>query len=138
MRNDPQRGFAHDLPRALVLGECVIKGDFLIREARFLAARSCRPDVLGKLDQFFEHLSSGEGVGVIARNGRFQPLQWLTGADVQAALTAAAVPGPAMTPGVPGIGLELLLPEYEARMAGLARNVEERRITMLMALAEAR
>jgi hypothetical protein len=40
--------------------------------------------------------------------------------------------------GIPGIGLEPLLPDYEARMAGLARNVEEQRITMLMGIVEAR
>jgi SAM-dependent methyltransferase len=74
----------------------------------------------------------------ILADGGFEPLEWLTGADVQAALAAAAVPGPAMAPGVPGIGLDLLLPDYEGRMAGLARNVEERRITLLMAVVEAR
>ena len=36
-------------------GQGVIEGDFFVREARLLAARSCRPNVLGKLDQFFDH-----------------------------------------------------------------------------------
>jgi hypothetical protein len=76
-------------------------------------------------------------LGILADAG-FEPLRWLIGKDVQAVLAAAAAAGPAMAPGVPGIGLELLLPDYEARMAGLARNVEEQRITMLMAIVEAR
>ena len=73
--NDPQRGFAHDLSRALVLGERVVERDFFVGEPRLLAARPRRPDVLGKLDQFFEHLRRRDGVGVIAGDGRFQPLR---------------------------------------------------------------
>jgi hypothetical protein len=66
-----QSGFAHDLPRALVFGERVVERDFFIRKARLLAARPCRPDVVGKLDQFFDYLGSRDGVGVIAGNRRF-------------------------------------------------------------------
>ena len=60
-------------------------------------------------------------------------LSWLSGDAVQAAI-AAAVAGGAMPPPVSGIGLELLLPDYETRMAGLARNVEDGRITLAMAV----
>src|SRR3984893_14548407 len=75
VRDDPQSGFAHDLPCALVLGERVIERNFFIREARFLAARSCRLDVLGKLDQFFDDLRGREGVGVITGNSCFEPFR---------------------------------------------------------------
>lgn len=78
-------------------------------------------------------ISPEQWLAILADAG-FEPLRWLTGKDVQAALAAAAAAAPAIAPGIPGIGLELLLPDYEARMAGLARNVEEQRITMLMGI----
>jgi len=59
------------LPCALVLGKRIIEGAFFVCETRLLAAQPCRPNVLGKLDQFFDHLSSGDGVGVITGNRRF-------------------------------------------------------------------
>jgi SAM-dependent methyltransferase len=68
----------------------------------------------------------------------FEPQRWLTGEQAQSALVDAAAAGRAMAAGVPGVGLELLLPDYEARMAGLARNVEEGRVTLLMAVLEAK
>jgi hypothetical protein len=36
-----------------------------------------------------------------------------------------------MSAGLPGIDLALLMPDSEARMAGLARNVGEGRITLV-------
>ena len=39
-----------------------------------------------------------------------------------------------MAPGLPGVGLDLLMPDYQARMAGLAGNVEAGRITLLLAV----
>jgi hypothetical protein len=80
-------------------------------------------------------VSAEQWRAILAETG-FEPLHWLAGDDVQAALAAAAVDGRAPAPGVPGLGLELLLPDYAARMSGLARNVEEQRITMLMAILE--
>ena len=62
-----------------------------------------------------------------------KPLHWLTGEAVQAAIGAAFASG-ALPPAVSGVGLDLLLPDYEARMAGLARNVEGGRITIVMAV----
>jgi hypothetical protein len=44
------------LPGTLVFSERVIERNFFIREACFLAARSCSPNVLGKLYQFFDDL----------------------------------------------------------------------------------
>jgi len=67
-------GLAHQLTGALVFGEGVAEGDLLLREARFFTARSGSPDVLGDLDEFLEHLRDGDGVGVVARDCRFQTL----------------------------------------------------------------
>jgi hypothetical protein len=55
----PQRWLAHDLPRAVVFGQCVLESDFFIAEARFLAASARGPDILGKSDQFFQNLANG-------------------------------------------------------------------------------
>lgn len=63
----------------------------------------------------------------------FNPTEWREGQDAQAALVAAAT-SEQMKAGIPGVGLDLLLPDYQARMAGLARNVEDGRITLMMAL----
>jgi hypothetical protein len=76
------RSIAHDLPCALVLGGRIIERNFVVREARFLAARSCCPDVLGKLDQFFDHLRGRDGVGVVAGSVRFELRERLRLGDV--------------------------------------------------------
>jgi hypothetical protein len=47
-------GSPYDLPRTFVFGQCVIERYFFIHKARFLAASPRRPNVLGKLDQFFD------------------------------------------------------------------------------------
>ena len=73
VRDHPQGRFSHHLTGALVLGECVAKRHLLVAEVRFLSARACRPNVLGKLDQFFEHLRRRNGVGVIASDSGFRP-----------------------------------------------------------------
>ena len=39
-----------------------------------------------------------------------------------------------MTTGLPGVGLNLLMPDYAERMTGLARNVEDGRISLLLAV----
>jgi sarcosine/dimethylglycine N-methyltransferase len=62
-----------------------------------------------------------------------EPLRWLKGEAVQAPIAAAATSGALPAP-VPGIGLELLLPDYEARMAGLSRNLENGHINLVMAV----
>ncbi len=60
--------------------------------------------------------------------------QWLTGQAAQAALVTAAGDTERMTTGLPGVGLDLLMPDYAERMAGLARNVEDGRIALLLAV----
>ena len=42
-----------------------------------------------------------------------------------------------MTTGLPGVGLNLLMPDYAKRMTGLARNVEDGRIRLLLAVLSA-
>jgi SAM-dependent methyltransferase len=59
---------------------------------------------------------------------------WLRGEDVQAALVAAAGDSARMSTGLPGVTLELLMPDYSERMAGHDRNVEEGRISLLLAV----
>jgi SAM-dependent methyltransferase len=83
-------------------------------------------------------LISSEDWRFVLKSAGFEPARWHIGEEVQATLAAAAGSGGAMAPGVAGVGLDLLLPNYEARMAGLARNVEEGRINVLMAVLEAR
>jgi SAM-dependent methyltransferase len=60
---------------------------------------------------------------------------WSIGADVQAAVLAATQDNARMAAGLPGVGLDLLMPDYAARMAGLAANVEAGRIELVLALA---
>jgi SAM-dependent methyltransferase len=62
--------------------------------------------------------------------------EWLLDEEAQQALIAAAS-DPRMSTGAPGVGLDLLLPDYAQRMAGLARNVEEGRLGLLLAVLEA-
>lgn len=48
------------------------------------------------------------------------------------AAAAQALPAP---PAEPQLGLHLLMPDYEARMAGLARNVAQQKIVLVQAVA---
>jgi MPBQ/MSBQ methyltransferase len=64
----------------------------------------------------------------------FRVDQWLTREAAQAALAAAAGDGQRMTSGLSGVGLDLVMPDYSARMDGLARNVEEGRIGLVLAI----
>jgi SAM-dependent methyltransferase len=63
----------------------------------------------------------------------FEALVWNEGPAVQAAIQRAAAQ---MAPdaGVPGLALDLLLPDFEARMAGLARYVSEQRLGLVQAV----
>jgi MPBQ/MSBQ methyltransferase len=62
---------------------------------------------------------------------------WKEGAQVTAAIVDAA-PRVKQRPEGAQLGLHLLLPDFEARMAGLARNVAEERITLVQAVARRR
>ena len=56
MGDDAKRSAAHDLNGLLVLGQRVIEGEFVRREAAFLAARMRCLDVLREPDQLLDHL----------------------------------------------------------------------------------
>jgi ubiquinone/menaquinone biosynthesis C-methylase UbiE len=60
--------------------------------------------------------------------------EWLDGEDAQTALVAAASDSERMTIGLPGVSLDLLMPDHTERMASLARNVEDGRISVLLAI----
>jgi SAM-dependent methyltransferase len=60
--------------------------------------------------------------------------KWLLREQVQEAIASAAGDTERMTSGLPGVGLDLLMPNYAERMAGLARNVEDGRIGLLLAV----
>lgn len=62
-----------------------------------------------------------------------QTLVWNEGSAVQAGIVAAAAELPA--PPDNGLTLGLLMPDYEARMQGLARNVGEQRIELVQVVA---
>jgi MPBQ/MSBQ methyltransferase len=81
-------------------------------------------------------LVAGPQLRRMAEAAGFAPLLWNQGEDTLGPIANAARSLP-----VPvddrGIGLHLLMPEFEARMAGLARNVEERRIELVQAVSVA-
>jgi SAM-dependent methyltransferase len=59
---------------------------------------------------------------------------WLRSEQAQQALASAAGDTERMTSGLPGVGVNVLLPDYAERMAGLARNIEEGRVGLLLAV----
>ena len=61
--------------------------------------------------------------------------EWRQDQEAIAAIAEAARTEPAPT-APETLGLQLLMPDYEARMAGLARNVEGRRIVLVQIVAE--
>ncbi|CAN5605868.1 class I SAM-dependent methyltransferase [soil metagenome] len=64
----------------------------------------------------------------------FDEIAWNEGASIQSTIQAAAADGHGMAAGVPGVTLELVMPDFQARMAGLARNVEEQRVALVQAV----
>jgi SAM-dependent methyltransferase len=77
------------------------------------------------------HLLDAEGMRRAIAEAGFRPGAWRVGSAVAAEIGAAAAPE---RPVPPGLGLELLMPDYEARMASVARNVGERRIELVQAV----
>lgn len=77
----------------------------------------------------------GDVLASLLRDAGFQVVSWCAGEDAQTAIVAAAADAERMAAGVPGVGLDLLMPDYHARMAGLAGNVEAGRISLLLAVA---
>ena len=71
----------------------------------------------------------------LAESAGFAVREWLEGQELIARIGAtAASGGPGMTTGVEGITLALVMPDFEPRMASLARNVGEQRIALVMAV----
>jgi MPBQ/MSBQ methyltransferase len=64
-------------------------------------------------------------------------VSWNEGEQVTATIVDAA-PRVRQTPGGAQLGLHLLMPDFEARMAGLARNIAEEKITLVQAVARRR
>jgi sarcosine/dimethylglycine N-methyltransferase len=77
---------------------------------------------------------TGDSMASLLQDAGFLVESWRTGADAQTAIVAAVADTERMAPGLPGIGLDLVMPDYEARMAGLAGNVEAGRISLLLAV----
>ena len=70
-----------------------------------------------------------------AESAGFAVREWLEGQELVARIGATAASGrPGMTTGVEGITLALVMPDFEPRMASLARNVGEQRIALVMAV----
>lgn len=71
----------------------------------------------------------------LAERAGFEVAHWIEGMDAAAAIgEVAAAGGPELAPGADGVTLALVMPDFDARMAGLARNVAEQRIVLLMAV----
>jgi ubiquinone/menaquinone biosynthesis C-methylase UbiE len=77
------------------------------------------------------------GLRSVLEHAGFRAVHWVTGDEAQAALASAAGDPDRMTSGLPGVGLDLLMPDYAERMAGLARNVEDGRIGVVLAILSA-
>jgi SAM-dependent methyltransferase len=77
-------------------------------------------------------ISAGE-IERLAGAAGFAVTEWIQGADLLARIGALAGSGAAaMSSGVEGLDLSLLMPDFEDRMAGLAANVGEQRIELAM------
>jgi ubiquinone/menaquinone biosynthesis C-methylase UbiE len=84
-------------------------------------------------------LVSAQQVQDLAEAAAFTRREWLAGKDLIAHIAEVARSGrPGMAAGVDGVTLALVMPDFQQRMASLARNVEEQRIEMVMAVFEKR
>jgi sarcosine/dimethylglycine N-methyltransferase len=71
----------------------------------------------------------------LASESGFAVLDWLQGPDLIVRIGAVAGSGAdAMSSGVEGVDLSLLMPDFEARMAGVAGNIVAQRIELAMAV----
>lgn len=78
---------------------------------------------------------SGEDARRLTRAAGFEVRDWLEGPDLVGRIGQVAGSGRAeMATGVDGITLALVMPDFQERMAGLARNVEAQRIGLVMAV----
>jgi hypothetical protein len=56
---------------------------------------------------------------------------WRTRPEIQASIGEAASGHPHMAAGLPDVSLALVMPDFAARMAGLAQNVADQRIDIV-------
>jgi len=78
-------------------------------------------------------LVAGRQLRGMAEAAGFAPQLWNQGEDTLGPIASAGREVPVRSDDR-GLGLHLLMPEFEARMAGLARNVGERRIELVQAV----
>jgi len=80
-------------------------------------------------------LVSSEELRSLVEAAGFAVREWLEPPPLIARIgETARSGGPGMATGVEGITLALVMPDFDERMAGLARNVEESRVSMVMAV----
>ena len=80
-------------------------------------------------------LVASDELRLLAESAGFAVREWLDGEKLIARIGKTAASGRCgMTTGVQGVTLPLVMPDFQARMAALARNVEEQRIAMVMAV----
>lgn len=71
----------------------------------------------------------------LAEAAGFNVDTWVEGMDaVKAIGEVAAAGGPELSPGVDGVTLAVVMPDFDQRMAGLAQNVADQRIQMVIAV----
>jgi hypothetical protein len=76
-----------------------------------------------------------EEVRGLAESEGFTVREWLEGPDLVARIGATVQSDhPGMAGGIDGVTVALLMPDFDERMAGLARNVEEQRVGLIMAV----
>lgn len=81
-------------------------------------------------------LVSGPQLRSITEAAGFAPLVWNQAEDALASV-AGAIAEIGELGGAGELGLQLLIPDFEARMAGLARNVAEKRVELVQAVLTA-
>ena len=78
---------------------------------------------------------SPEELRQLVNDAGFTLAEWLAAPELISRIGPIASSGaPEMSSGVEGVGLSLLMPDFDARMAGLASNAEAGRIELAMAL----
>ena len=84
------------------------------------------------------HLVSPEEARALVESAGFEVAEWIEGMGAAQAIgEVAAAGGPELAQGAEGVSLALVMPDFDARMAGLARNVADQRVTLLLAVFDA-
>ncbi len=80
-------------------------------------------------------LVSTDEVRRLAESTGFTVHEWLEAPELVARIGETASSGrPGMATGVEGVTLALVMPDFDERMAGLAHNVQQQRVGMVMAV----